>query len=220
MFKADLHCHTTYSKCSTMSPEELVRAAVSKEIGVLGVVDHDNIRGAEAVKKAAKGKILVLPGEEISTNKGHLIVFFSDGKFSKDIHEVCDRAKDIGAFVVAPHPFDIARLTGIGRTLGKIRVDAVEIFNSRVIFNRFNIKAEDFAMGHKLPMIVGSDAHSPQEVGLALNIFNCSKDADSIIESIRKGKVTFVKNSSGIKGHVATLKAKAKRKIFGVGDGV
>jgi len=213
MLKADLHCHTNFSKCSSMSPEKLVNMAIARGIDVLGVVDHDDIRGAEAVRKAAGNRLLVIPGEEITTDRGHLIVFLSDGKFSRNAAEICERAKKMGAFTVAPHPYDFLRRTGLGKALNGLKVDAVEVFNSRAMLSMMNRRAEAYAIKRGLPMVVGSDAHHPQEVGLALNLFECEKSVGSVLESIRKGKVRFVRRKGPWTSHFKTMTGLAGKKF-------
>ena len=63
----DLHSHTTASD-GTLSPRELVRAAVRRGVRVLAITDHDSTDGlAEALDEAAKHPPLtIVPGLEIN----------------------------------------------------------------------------------------------------------------------------------------------------------
>jgi len=63
----DLHTHTTASD-GTLSPRELVRAAVRRGVRVLAVTDHDSTEGlAEALDEAARHPPLtIVPGLEIN----------------------------------------------------------------------------------------------------------------------------------------------------------
>jgi predicted metal-dependent phosphoesterase TrpH len=169
-----------------------VKTAIAKGYDVIGVVDHDTIKGGLSVKKAAGKRILVIPGEEIRTRQGEIIVFFSDGKYSKNLVEICERAKDMNHFIVAPHPFDYLRscLGGNVRSIKKY-IDAVEVFNSRVIINRFNKMAGSFAEKNNIPKIAGSDSHFIEEIGNATVYLNCDKNIDSVLRHIKKNKIEF-----------------------------
>ena len=48
----DMHTHTNYSD-GELSPNELVKYAISKNIGVLAITDHDTISGIKTVDKSA-----------------------------------------------------------------------------------------------------------------------------------------------------------------------
>jgi predicted metal-dependent phosphoesterase TrpH len=64
--KIDLHTHTYYSD-GVLSPTELVRRAVEKQIDVLALTDHDTLMGVdEAILAAKPHAIRIIPGVEIS----------------------------------------------------------------------------------------------------------------------------------------------------------
>ena len=66
-FRADLHCHSTYSD-GTASPHELIDEAVNIGLSGLAITDHDNTQAFSNVKSYAKEKgILLIPGVELST---------------------------------------------------------------------------------------------------------------------------------------------------------
>jgi hypothetical protein len=79
---ADLHVHTTASydvKDASMTPEGVVDAALLAKIAIVAVTDHNEIKGAVAAHSyAAKfnSDILVIPGIEVTTPNGHLLVYF------------------------------------------------------------------------------------------------------------------------------------------------
>lgn len=70
-FRADLHCHSTFSDGS-LSPRQLVELAVTKELKGLSISDHDTI-GAypEALTAGLELNINVIPGVEFSATDGH-----------------------------------------------------------------------------------------------------------------------------------------------------
>lgn len=66
MSDIDLHCHSTVSD-GLLTPAELVRHAVSREVKVLALTDHDDVGGlSEAGRAAAEHGIAFVNGVEIS----------------------------------------------------------------------------------------------------------------------------------------------------------
>lgn len=67
----DLHCHSTASD-GTLSPAEVVRLAVKRELSALALTDHDTVAGvAEAAAEAQRAGIDFIPGIEISAEYPH-----------------------------------------------------------------------------------------------------------------------------------------------------
>jgi len=61
--KVEFHCHTQFSRDSTLSLERLEREVVAKGIDVIVITDHGTIEGAK--KAAAMWKqVQVIVGEE------------------------------------------------------------------------------------------------------------------------------------------------------------
>ncbi len=80
--RIDLHAHSRASD-GTQTPTELVEAAVSAGLDVLGLTDHDTAEGwAEATAAAVATGLTVVPGMEISTKHGardvHLLAYLPD----------------------------------------------------------------------------------------------------------------------------------------------
>jgi hypothetical protein len=79
----DLHSHTTASD-GTLSPRELVRAAVKRGVRVLAVTDHDSTEGLrEAFDEAARHPPLtIVPGLEINCDvpgsEVHILGYYVD----------------------------------------------------------------------------------------------------------------------------------------------
>ena len=46
----DLHTHTNYSD-GDLSPYELIRLAIEKRVGILGITDHDTLDGIKQIDK-------------------------------------------------------------------------------------------------------------------------------------------------------------------------
>lgn len=78
----ELHCHTTYSDGS-LTPAELITAAVGAGVRALAITDHDTLSGWDEALTAAKPHQLeIVPGLELSTvynNRSlHVLGFYPD----------------------------------------------------------------------------------------------------------------------------------------------
>jgi len=167
----DLHCHTRASFDCLSTPAAVVKAAVERGLTHLAITDHDRIDGALEARSIAPEELTVLIGEEVKTADGDLICIFLERAIEPGLsaQETIDAAREQGALVGIPHPFDRLRRSmlvdeGLAE-LGGI-VDWVETHNARVI-GRGNEHDAAFAAEHGLPGVAVSDAHSVLEVGVA-----------------------------------------------------
>ena len=74
--KCDLHRHTTPDGQGEFQfdPEDFLLACVNDGLDVVAVTDHDSTDHIDAVMEAAKNRdIIVIPGVEISTDRGHIL---------------------------------------------------------------------------------------------------------------------------------------------------
>ncbi|MCX6232957.1 MAG: PHP domain-containing protein [Bacteroidetes bacterium] len=85
--RADIHIHSYGEFGSfdvtdhTMTPEAIVDTAISKGISIISITDHNEIQNANTAINYSIGKdILVIPGIEVSTTQGHLLVYFNTYK--------------------------------------------------------------------------------------------------------------------------------------------
>ena len=195
MIAAELHCHSTFSKGTKIqveglhSPEELLEQAEKIGLDVLAFTDHDCFEGAEqALKLQKKFNVLVLPGEEVTTKKGHLLCLGIQEKIPANlsVEESIDLVHEQGGIAIAPHPFDIE---GKGIKVEALKADAIEVFNALNLDRFANRKASQFAKQENLPTVLGSDAHCKEMIGLAINNIKAEKDVDAILKAIKKGNV-------------------------------
>jgi hypothetical protein len=62
----ELHSHTTFSD-GTLTPGDLVDAAIKAGVKALAITDHDTLAGWEQAIKAAGSNLEIVPGVELST---------------------------------------------------------------------------------------------------------------------------------------------------------
>jgi len=80
--RADLHVHSfgpggSYDVTdAAMTPEAIVDTAVKENLQVIAITDHNAVGNVRRAVAHAKGKpVLVLPGVELSTPQGHLLIY-------------------------------------------------------------------------------------------------------------------------------------------------
>jgi len=192
MIKLEFHCHTHASKDSLTRPVDLIAAARRKGIDRLVITDHNSIWGAREAQ--AIDPDLVIVGEEIMTTKGEILAAFVQEEIPARLspQETIKLLKEQGAFISVSHPFDELREGGWKESdLLEILplVDAIEVYNSRCMFPRFNRRARAFAERHNLAGTVGSDAHAAFEVGRSLLLLDQFTGADGLRNVIRGAKI-------------------------------
>jgi ABC-type lipoprotein export system ATPase subunit/histidinol phosphatase-like PHP family hydrolase len=82
-YRGDLHIHS-YGQFgsfdvtdTTMTPQAIVDTAIEKGLKIISIADHNEINNSYLAIDYAKDKdILVLPGIEVTTTQGHLLVYF------------------------------------------------------------------------------------------------------------------------------------------------
>ena len=167
----DLHCHTRASFDCLSAPASVVKAAAERGLTHLAITDHDRIDGALEARELAPAGLTVLIGEEVKTRDGDLICVLLERAIPPGMSadETIAAAREQGALVGIPHPFDRlrgsllreARLESLGAS-----VDWVETHNARVV-GHGNERAAAYARERGLPGVAVSDAHSILEIGVA-----------------------------------------------------
>lgn len=190
MLKVEFHCHTNASKDSLTRPADLIKAARKKGIDRLIITDHNSISGALAAQLLDPQRVIV--GEEIMTTRGEILASFVKEEIPAQLSpkDTIRILKEQGAFISISHPFDEFR-KGAWQEVDLLEilpdVDAIEVYNSRCMFPRFNKRARAFAEKHNIPGTVGSDAHGAFEVGRSLLLLDPFTGPDEMRAVIRQG---------------------------------
>jgi predicted metal-dependent phosphoesterase TrpH len=192
MLTCDLHIHTNYSRDGESSVEEILRKAEEAGLDAIAITDHDSVDGAKHAL-TIPSDVLVIPGIEVSTKQGHLLVLGVTEIIPSglDVIETVNIARRVGALLILPHPYHIWR-HGVARRkkAGMAVVDAVEAFNSRYIVGSANNKAARIAKRLGKPCVGGSDAHNAKFVGFGRTYVDADKNVPAILDAIRAGKVS------------------------------
>ncbi len=200
-----MHVHTKYSADCGTTPRKIAKVELSKGIDCITVTDHNSV---SSFKDFIQLKIKIIKGEEISTNKGHLIALFLEHEIkSRDFFEACDEIRSQGAISILPHPF--RSHANPGRLVRS--VDIVEVFNARTSARR-NEQAGELARENKKIGICGSDAHFLSELGHGIVGVN-TENLNDARKLFLKGKFVMNCVPSPFYVHPMTWLVKG-RKIF------
>ena len=191
MIFADLHNHTTFSPDSTTKPRDLVEALVAHStVKAAAVTDHDTIKGLDTVCELAAPypDILIIPGVEIATRQGDIVVLGVQELPPKpwDVEDIVDFARATDCVTIAVHPF---RAFGLGDEVADSGVDAIEVYNGASSLQA-NHKALVLAKSLGVPGVAGSDSHEPSQLFSACTQVQAGLDLDEILKAIKLGLVS------------------------------
>ena len=192
MFEVDLHAHTRFfhgkrrlgDRFDPVGHRLLVAAAAVRGLDGVATTNHDYYR------PFAAGRVVTIPGIEISTDRGHVLVVGPDPPAETEPGvlspaEAVERAHDRDCAAIIAHPFRKSTV----REVTDVPFDAVEI-NGK---HPHTLAAVTRVAGaFDLPIVGGSDAHFPFEVGRAYTRIDADElTAASVVEAIQDGRVEY-----------------------------
>lgn len=194
---AELHCHTTFSD-GRLSPEECAIRAQKRGLSVLAITDHNTADGGLQLRERWHDEdLIIIPGEEISTDKGHVLAYFvkgsiRPGNFDDVIKEIISQA----AVAYMAHPFHIP----LGnrwrqKPVFKLEIQDLQRLAGLEVVNGHNRSAAnrmaaELASSEELSAISGSDAHFGFEIGNAITELDIGElSHESVDAALRKGLV-------------------------------
>jgi predicted metal-dependent phosphoesterase TrpH len=158
-------------------------------INVAALTDHDTVKGLSVTQQFASAypDILIIPGVEISTPQGDIVVLGTEEMPPKPwtVEGVVDFARDRGYISVVVHPY---REYGLGDLAKNYKFDAIEVLNGDSSPSS-NKLAQDLAKSMGLSGVAGSDAHQPSDLYSAYTEIQASLDIDEILKALKKGLV-------------------------------
>ncbi len=168
----ELHCHTTFSD-GTLTPTELVAAAIAAGVRALAITDHDTCAGWDEAIAAAGDQLEIVPGLELSVvHNGrslHILGFYPDraqidGPLAIRLAGRRDRARRMAEKLAElGYPIDLPTLPSNmapGRPhIAQALVAAGHVTSAQEAFTRF--------LGDDRPAYVQYDKFSIEE-GMAL----------------------------------------------------
>jgi len=202
----DLHTHTyPQSDDSFMAVDDLIDTAKSNGLDGICLTDHDWFWPMDRVQELSrKHGFLVLPGSEINTDTGHVLVFGLD-QYVFGLHKptfLRDKVMGVNGIMIAAHPHRRRFLEDPGhqteaREEMLVRAFGDEFFQMCHAVEGLNGRATEVQnsfshdLGERLgaKMCAGSDAHRLEQVGTAATEFEerITGLAD-LIEQLRSGR--------------------------------
>ncbi len=186
----DMHTHTSvYSTDSNLLPHEALARAVERGMDGVVLTEHDVVWPAErAAHLTEQVGILVLPGVEVTTELGHVLVYGLDALVpritdAKRLRDLCDERN---ALMYLAHP---ARDPGL-----RVPRAAMELFDGVEGLNGCdgplqNQSARSRGRTRPLPPIGGSDSHALHEVGTAATEFAAAIGSlNDLMRALRSGE--------------------------------
>lgn len=241
MFAYDGHGHSTGSD-GLHEPEKIIDMAIAKGLQIVGLSDHNVVSKLPrfldyADKINSRGtKILPIPGIEISTNKGHLLVtlpirekaeeFISNfKKFTKKPHPaelIEEYVQQYNAIVIFVHPDLVLhgfKLDYIETLVSKIperyhKNLGIEIYNwmaQALFWSRREEEKRIHSRNHlmKLSPFSFTDYHSAYHVGNGSTaVYMKSLSEQSFVEAVHHSRTAPLNTSNrGISEYLQIVKA-------------
>lgn len=197
----DLHTHTyPWSDDSNLDIPELVRMAKEAGLDAICVTEHDWFWDKDALAKLSREhNFPILPGVEINTEEGHLLVFGIE-KYIFGMHrtEYLKRVVDeVGGAMILAHPHR-RQLHSTDDLYDAVEqccqnsvfhlVDIIEAFNGRASA-RQNKFSQELCRRLNLKSIGGSDAHSTSDMPSYATLFEREiSNVEELVTELKAGR--------------------------------
>lgn len=203
--KGDLHLHSTHSDGS-YTIEDNANMAEEKGLDFIALTDHNTI--SQNYAHESDGKVLFIPGMELTTYKGHCNLYgvkdpLKDFRATnmEEIRNLLQEARTNGCKISINHPFDQYCPWEYG---WGVDYDWVEVWNGP--WTEGNERTlqwwqEQLVQGRKLTVVGGSDCHRPHpyvKQGMPTTwVYSNNKSVNSILDAINKGHVYLTYDPTG-----------------------
>ncbi len=188
-YKIDFHVHTQHSDSSS-ALHDILNAARRKGLDGVAIADHDTMQGWVKASNLAPD-LLVIPGIEVTTKDGHLLLFGVKQVPPKklDAVAVSKLARQENGVIIVPHP-NIPFLSLSEDIIRAIQPTAIETFNATIPLTRIIRKNVKLAEQLGLPQTGGSDAHSHRLIGDMYTVVEAEeRSVNAVLEAVQLGKV-------------------------------
>jgi len=197
--KIDLHIHSKYSD-GHGSPREILDYAVMKGLDGLAITDHGTLDGYyEALRYDYD--ILLIPGYEIETEAGHVLVLGLEVlPFNNEYENLLDWVRKQGGISILAHPA-IERLNH--EVWIRSPPDAVEVLNASYPLRYFVNRGLEISKKVNATPVGGSDAHTVHVIGNAYTVVDVKNpDMFEVLNSIKHGSAWYGGDISPIRDRI------------------
>jgi predicted metal-dependent phosphoesterase TrpH len=191
--RLDLHNHSRVSRDSKLSIDDMIAQAKARQLDGFALTDHDSIAGnAEALWKAQREGLLVIPGCEISSREGHVLALFVGQPIkARSLRQVLADVHDQDGIAVISHPLRAGG--GVQRQALEDNldlIDGIEVYNpdNTPFGNRAGWRV---ARRHKKFQTGGSDTHFIQNMGHGVTLVRSqSRSLQSVRAALAAGRTS------------------------------
>nr|WP_305794586.1 PHP-associated domain-containing protein [Halomarina rubra] len=184
-----MHTHTRFFHGfeSRPTPFDPVGARLLGEVAHRRGLDGLAFTNHDYYEPQAAGPVAHVPGIEVTTTRGHVLVVGPDPpRFTRperlEPEAVVEMAHDRGCAAIIAHPYRNSTVREVDADF-----DAIEVNGKHP---RTQEWVERLAADHGLPLVGGSDAHYPIEVGRAFTRVDADElTAEAVVDAIRDGDV-------------------------------
>ncbi len=197
----DLHTHTKpWSDDSNLGLPELIHMAKQSGLDAICLTEHDWFQDKNALTKLSQEHDFpILPGVEINTEEGHLLVFgveeYSFGMWrAEHLKHIVDEA---GGVIILAHPYrrkfhndddlDDAVEQYCQNSIFHL-LDTIEVLNGKAS-EKENKFSQELCRRLNLKGIGGSDAHSTSDMPSCATLFERRvSNVEELITELKAGK--------------------------------
>lgn len=214
--KGDWQSHTHYSDARG-TLDDLVRAAGARGLDYLAVTDHNTAAHHPALAERDDPDLLLIPGEEITTYRGHANVWGAEAwldfrpRDAGEMAELVARARARGGTVSINHPKDLPGCLGCDWQYGVPEgVTCFEAWQGPWHLRNWESLARfdaQLAAGRRLTLVGGSDRHQPGwpdpdppelQVGSPTTwVWSDSWSVQGLLEGLLRGRVCVGEGPDG-----------------------
>ena len=189
--KIDLHTHSSYSD-GLGNPQEILECARKKGLDGLAITDHNTLEGYFKAKEG-DSNLLLVPGYEVDTEAGHILVLgleiLPPKVESIRYDELIQWVRGHRGLTVLAHPA-ISRLH-MDKWM-RSPPDAVEVLNASYPLKYFIQRGMKISERFGVAAVGGSDAHSTLAVGNAYTVVEVPNvNVVDVVSAIKNGHVRF-----------------------------
>ncbi len=206
-YAGDLHLHSQHSDGRWSIPD-LWRAVQARQLDFFVLTDHNSVTGHADLASLEMGKVLPIPGIEVSMRSGHLLALGTEtlidwrvGQNGRTIHDVLQDVHAAGGLAIIAHPgADPSPIChGCRWDLPDVdprEIDAVEVWNSRWLLDEDNERSLLFydrwlTAGFRVPISGGSDEHGHKPLFghdvPTTHVYARELSREAILDGIRAG---------------------------------
>lgn len=201
-FKGDLHMHTLHSD-GHISVPAIAGVAENRGLDFICMTDHNTAsHHADIARLNTGSKLLIIPGEEITTDGGHIgacglplgtiLEFRINAHDDRGMTKVVSEGHSLNALLTINHPFADCQACDWSFGDNRGRLDAIEVWNST--WDETDQRALEWwdaqlRHGFRIPAVAASDTHDAQPGNPTTVVWAKDLSQAEILRGIRGGHV-------------------------------